>query len=315
VQCEAIVPDRSWDIPDKDEGERTKVDIALRIANRTGRALYFTPFDTIGMALTSASGKRYGRQCLRDGTRKPTTADYPLVQSGDSVTFPIDAHLYWQGDELLLGGSDGFGGQCLVRGLEPGEYELVLGYTMSKSRLQRDVDVLGEAGAIVMIPKDQVWQAQVVAPPINVTLAAPPEEGHKTGNRVRMDEDRLCQKLEDCYETVKLQEKLRGPAFDMHVELLSYLVLVAGTHASGSKRLDAVFSRIQKESPRLLVPHHVMTPAELEQFIDRLAARESNALFPATPRFMSQWIAQAKEAITARSGFQFDPSVKVIYSQ
>ncbi len=143
--------------------------------------------------------------------------------------------------------------------------------------------------------------------------------GLQTAEKKRMDENQLCQKLEDCYKSVKSVEKEKGQVFDIYVERLSYLVLVAGTHSSGSERLDAVFSRIQKESPTLVVPRFVMTPAELEKFIDDMATDDANdyvySAYLRKLRYMSEWIAQAKQAITQRSGFKFDPSVSVIHAQ
>ncbi len=143
--------------------------------------------------------------------------------------------------------------------------------------------------------------------------------GLQTAETKRMDENQLCQKLEDCYKSIKSAEKEKGQVFDIYVEKLSYLVLVAGAHACGSERLDAVFSRIQKESPTLIVPRFVMTPAELDKFIDGMATDDPNvpafAVYQNKLRYMSEWIAQAKQAITARSGFKFDPSVSVIHAQ
>ena len=134
-----------------------------------------------------------------------------------------------------------------------------------------------------------------------------------------MDEKQLCQKLEDCYKSIKSVEKEKGKVFDIYVEKLSYLVLVAGTHARGSKQLDAIFSRIQKESPTLVVPRFVMTPAELEKFIDDMATDDGKDLvysaYRRKVRTMSEWIHGAKMAITERSGYEFDQSVLVIYSQ
>lgn len=134
-----------------------------------------------------------------------------------------------------------------------------------------------------------------------------------------MDENQLCRKLEDCYKSIKSVEKEKGHAFDIYVERLSYLVLVAGAHAHGSSQLDAIFSRIQKESPTLVVPRFVMTPAELEKFMDDMATDDPDDLvysaYRRKVRTMSEWIHGAKMAITERTGFKFDPSVPVIYSQ
>src|SRR6516162_201804 len=77
-----------------------------------------------------------------------------------------------------------------------------------------------------------------------------------TGDGKRMDEDEICRKLEDCYKSVKSaeREKDKHKVFDIEVERLAYLVLVAGSRANGSRRLDAIFTTIQKESPTLVVP-------------------------------------------------------------
>ncbi len=135
----------------------------------------------------------------------------------------------------------------------------------------------------------------------------------------RMDENQLCQKLEDCYKSIRPVEKEEGKVFDIYVERLSYLVLVAGTHARGSKRLDAILSKIQKESPALPVPRFVMTPVELEKFIAGMANDDAKdyvySAYLTKLRYMSEWIHQAKKAITRRSGFKFDPSVSVIYAE
>ncbi|MBX9788007.1 MAG: hypothetical protein K2Y37_03760 [Pirellulales bacterium] len=140
-----------------------------------------------------------------------------------------------------------------------------------------------------------------------------------TGDVKRMDEELLCRKLEACYESVKSLEQERGKVFDIQMEKLSYLVVVAGSRARGSKRLDAVFSRIQNESPTLVVPRFVMTPAELQNLIDAMAADDADELsfaaYQRKVRTISELIAAAKNQITPRSGFKFDPSVRVIRTQ
>ncbi|MFC1602774.1 hypothetical protein ACFL3U_04340 [Pseudomonadota bacterium] len=134
-----------------------------------------------------------------------------------------------------------------------------------------------------------------------------------------MDEDQLCLKLEDSYKSVQSVEKEKGKVFNIYVEKLSYLVLVASSHSYGSQCLDAVFSKIQKESPTLVVPHFIMTPTELERFIEDMSTDDTNDLaysvYQRKVRTISELIADAKKAITQRSGFMFDPSVPVIYSR
>jgi hypothetical protein len=134
-----------------------------------------------------------------------------------------------------------------------------------------------------------------------------------------MVEDQLSQKIEDVYEIVESLKKEKGMVFDLQLERLSYLVIAAGSHSAGSNRLDAIFSRIQKESPTLVVPRFVMSPAELGRFIDDLALNDPDDLVYSAYRLkvltISEVIAKAKNAITQRCGFMFDPSAQIIRTQ
>ena len=164
----------------------------------------------------------------------------------------------------------------------------------------------------VLIPKTIGFAAWCLLAALSTTALRAADTKH-------MNEDQLCRKLEDCYQSVKSAQNNRDQAFDIYVEKLSYLVLVAGSHASGSKCLDAIFSKIQKESPTLSVPRFVMTPAESEKFIDDMAGDDANDLvysaYRRRARSISELIAQAKSEITRRSGYEFDPSVQVIRAQ
>ncbi len=139
-----------------------------------------------------------------------------------------------------------------------------------------------------------------------------------SGNEL-MNEDQLCERIEEAYKNIKSVQKGYERARDQYVERLSYLVLVAGAYSNGSKRLDAIFSRIQKETPTIVVPRYVMTPSELEILIAEMAKDDTKgyafSAYLRKLRYMSEFINQAKVAITKRSGFQFDPSVTVIYAQ
>ena len=168
-----------------------------------------------------------------------------------------------------------------------------------------------------MVPR--AWIVKTITLSALCLCAALSATALSAGDDKHMDEDQLCRKLEDCFQSVKSVEQERGKVFDIHVERLSYLVLVAGSRASGSKCLDAVFSKIQKESPTLVVPRFVVTPDELEKFIDDMATDDANDLvysaYRRKVRTMSEFIADAKQAITQRSGFTFDPSVRAIRTQ
>lgn len=136
-----------------------------------------------------------------------------------------------------------------------------------------------------------------------------------------MTEDQLCQRIEDCYAGIRLLERNKGNGrvIDFHAEKLSYLVLAARMHACGSERLDAILTRIQRESPTLAVPRFVITPTDLEKLITAMATDDaSNRVYldyQKKLRYMSEWIAEAKSDITKRSGFAFDRSAPVRQAQ
>jgi hypothetical protein len=133
-----------------------------------------------------------------------------------------------------------------------------------------------------------------------------------------MDELLLCRNLAESYKSIESTNQA-DKAYDIHVERLSYLVLVAGRRSRGSRCLDEIFTKIQKESPTLVVPRFVMTPAELEKFLDAVADDgeddQTYAAYRRKARTISELIMDAKQAITERSGFKFDPSVQVIRAQ
>ncbi len=69
----------------------------------------------------------------------------------------------------------------------------------------------------------------------------------------------------------------------------------------------------------LVVPCHVMTPDELEALVSGMANDDAGdrvySMHRGRLRYMSEWIAQAKQAVTKRSGFKFDPTVRAIRAQ
>ena len=132
-----------------------------------------------------------------------------------------------------------------------------------------------------------------------------------------MDEDQLCQKLEKTYKHIlSVKDK---QLYNMYIERLSYLVLVAGAYSHGSNRLDVIFSKIQNNAPGLVAPRYVMTPSEVEKFIADMAKDDAAdyafGSYLLKVRLMTELIHRAKKEITQRSGFKFDPSVKVIRAQ
>jgi hypothetical protein len=147
VRFEILVPEREWAVSGKEPAKRTPVNLGIRITNNTTKATRFSRFDTLYPRMTGPDDKALRLDGGRNGTMGRVEADCPLVPPGESVTFIIDAALSWRGDELQLGGADGFGGVWLFHSLSPGAYKLRILYRNDRAesgfgpeqRIVRDV--------------------------------------------------------------------------------------------------------------------------------------------------------------------------------
>lgn len=167
VWCKVIVSNPKWNIPDRKSNERSSSDLSLYIINSTDKPLLFSRFDTIYPILKSVSGKGYRLEARRRATRHPSLADYRLLMPGESTSFSVEVYLYWQQDELIFGGGDGFGGIWLFRGLKAGVYELAIEYVYSRDE---DVKIQGDKGTSLIISKDKVWKGRVSSAFLKVQL-------------------------------------------------------------------------------------------------------------------------------------------------
>jgi hypothetical protein len=172
VKLEVIVANRSGELPEAKEGDRTKLDFVLRITNLTGRALRFGRCRTTAASLRSTTHHILSEYAVHGTARKPTLADYPLVEPGQSVTL----HAEWRDSRLWLDDCGGLRAGWSFAAVERGDYALMLAYTQRG----RDVEVLGDEGATVTIPKEEVWHGVVRSPPIKVTLAGPSRESARS---------------------------------------------------------------------------------------------------------------------------------------
>jgi hypothetical protein len=166
VALETVVATADWRIPAPDR--TTRIQLGLRITNRTGAAARFTSFDTLRPALRDPNGRPIAIDGGRDRTLVPDVQSSPLLAPGESVFFRLDAALYWRDGTLRLGGSDGFGGLWYFAGLKPGRYEIRIGYSQKNARL-----VLGTPGARAL---DEFWIGEAAGSPVMVTItpAQPP---------------------------------------------------------------------------------------------------------------------------------------------
>lgn len=163
VDFETVSGAVDFHIPAADK--TTKIEVGLRVTNRSETLLRFTNFDTLLPALRDANGKAFARDGGRNRTLLPDVKNCPLLAPGNSVSFNLDAALYWQDGILRLGGSDGFGGVWYFSGIKPGSYEFRVGYSQKGDQL-----VLGTSAARAL---RQFWIGEAAGSPITVTISNP----------------------------------------------------------------------------------------------------------------------------------------------
>jgi hypothetical protein len=109
-------------------GAQQKIDLGLRITNRSGKTLLLNFFDTLQPGLKSADGKSVK---LERTVRLRTAYPFPvLVSPGQTETIWYRAHLEWlkDGKSLRLICPDATGFRWFFDGLQPGKYFLNFEY-------------------------------------------------------------------------------------------------------------------------------------------------------------------------------------------
>lgn len=172
IRFEILVPERTWVIPPNQPDARTPVQIGIRITNNTQMPIRFGRFDPLMvliMDIVGPDGLTLERFAARDILLKSQKLACLLTTPGKSLTFFMDANLYWQDNKLLLGGVDGLGGWNFSD-LKPGNYQVRFKYISSSSR-----EICYEAETTnpqTSVPKvvDGLWTGFIVTPFVPVHL-------------------------------------------------------------------------------------------------------------------------------------------------
>ncbi|MBE9229473.1 hypothetical protein IQ264_29125 [Phormidium sp. LEGE 05292] len=174
IRFEILVPERVWLIPTKQLGDEAPVKIGIRITNQKQTAIRFTRFDpqvVLGLEIAGADGlpliRKGGRDMLTEASYEQLAC--PLVQPGESVTFFLDANLYWRNNLLQLGGSDELGGGWYFEALKPGTYKVRLLYGNSSS-VASCYDPTQNPKTRVPDILQGLWVGQAITPFVEVRL-------------------------------------------------------------------------------------------------------------------------------------------------
>jgi hypothetical protein len=126
-----------WHIPAA--GEKSEVQLGLRITNRSATWMQINVFDTIEMNFIGEHEKSLPVVMERDAAHVPEPV---LLTSRESRTIYRNATLEWSrdGKSLRLVGSDGAGGHWHVDGLKEGQYTIHFSCENDKERLKPVID-------------------------------------------------------------------------------------------------------------------------------------------------------------------------------
>ena len=93
----------------------------IRVTNLSQNAYRFIFFGLMP-ELQDADGRAIQWDYARNATKAPKESDFLLAKPGESLTFFIDAELYWHKYKLWLGGDESSGGFWHFDDLKPGIY-------------------------------------------------------------------------------------------------------------------------------------------------------------------------------------------------
>ena len=124
IEFQAVVQAR-WPIPAA--GEKTEIQLGLKVTNRTEKVVQINLFDTVQIVLKDATGRSLPIQGGRDRTTYP---DPRILAPAEAGTIARNASLEWlkNGDGLRIIGRDGTGGIWYIDGLKAGKYALSFEY-------------------------------------------------------------------------------------------------------------------------------------------------------------------------------------------
>jgi hypothetical protein len=121
---ETVVSEKSLTIPEKKQDLETLVQLAMRIINNTATPSRFSFYATLIPELVDSNGQVLYRSYSCNALRSPTLSDYPLAMPGESLTFFLDAKLFWSyGEHLSLQIDARDGGYYIFDYLNPGVYQ------------------------------------------------------------------------------------------------------------------------------------------------------------------------------------------------
>lgn len=175
LRFEILIPEREWIIPENKEGASTPLKLGLRITNQTAttvRLSAFNPIIVVNINILTLDGNRLPSEAFSGGPMigNIEEAACPLIKPGESFTFFLDGKLFWQEDQLVVGGS-GLWGKWYHEIPRPGTYRVQFAYS-GKFTTCYEKDPSDPEEYIVEIT-DQLWFGKAMTPFVEVYIVKP----------------------------------------------------------------------------------------------------------------------------------------------
>lgn len=167
IRFETLVPDRTLNVPQKELGAKTLVQLAgIRITNNTPNPIRFSFHDTLIPEIVGADGQIQRRSYFSDWLSVAQESDFVMILPGKNINFFLDAALWWQeNDQLLLVIDAGNSGAYTF---EPilGNYKICLNYVNYTASVKVDYPINRKQKRI-----ENIWTGIVTTPFVEFHVA------------------------------------------------------------------------------------------------------------------------------------------------
>lgn len=173
VRFEILVPERTWIIPPNQPDASTPLRLGLRMTNKTQKPIRFFIFDTLrvlGIDIVGEDGLALEKQGGRNVTRlTPEQLVCRLAQPKQSLTYDVNANLYWYDNQLLFGSPDGW----YFEGLKPGSYRIRFKYSITSIPVPLCENLQNLDQAALVKVAEEFWSGLAVTPFVDIRVVEP----------------------------------------------------------------------------------------------------------------------------------------------
>jgi hypothetical protein len=173
VRFEILVRERTWVIPANQPDASTPLRLGIRMTNKTQKPIRFPQFDPVmvlGIDIIGEDGFTLKPKGARERLLvSPEQRVCRLAKPEQSLTYDVNAKLYWQNNRLVFGIPEGW----YYEGLKPGNYRIRFKYSITSITLPscENLQTLDQA-ALAKI-SEEFWSGLAVTPFVDIRVVEP----------------------------------------------------------------------------------------------------------------------------------------------